>query len=178
MWPISRARCARRKKKKKEKFRENENENENHYSHTNAHPLSHIHTQTHTKYLQRLSNKAKKKKSETKSAKNNNTFLSCHALWGKMVTNLLVVFVSIFFISEHFYFVSTIDVVDVIGPDDVCDCKEVDVVSNRDVVLRKHGDVLGRYTKIDVVEGGLPTPSYLHFSGKFFLYYSSQSQVG
>jgi hypothetical protein len=95
-----------------------------------------------------------------------------------MVTNLLVVFVSIFLISEHFYFVSTIDVVDVIGTDDVCDCKEVDVVSNRDVVLRKHGDVLGRYTKIEVVEGGLPTPSYLHFSGKFFLYYSSQSQVG
>ena len=94
-----------------------------------------------------------------------------------MVTNLLVVLVSILFISEHFRLVSTIEVVDVVEPDDVCDCKEVDVVSNRDVVLRKHGDVLGRYTKIEGVQGGLATPSYVHFSGKFFLYYSSQSQV-
>jgi hypothetical protein len=61
--------------------------------------------------------------------------------------------------------------------DNLCNCKDVDIVSNRDIVLRKHGDVLGRYTQIEGAQGGSSTPSYMHSSGKFFLYYSSQSQV-
>jgi len=61
--------------------------------------------------------------------------------------------------------------------DTLCNCKDVDIVSNKDIVLRKHGDVLGRYTKIETPQGGIQTPSYMHSSGKFFLYYSSQSQV-
>jgi len=53
---------------------------------------------------------------------------------------------------------------DVIGTNvvDVCDCKEVDVVSNRDVVLRKHSDVLGRYTKIEGIQGGTRCQFHKH----------------
>ena len=95
-----------------------------------------------------------------------------------MVTKLFLVFVAGVCLLEQ---CSTIEVVDVSSepgsPENVCNCKDVDIVSNRDVVLRKHGDVLGRYTKIEAIPGGQGTPAYVHFSGKFFLYYSTQSQV-
>ena len=95
-----------------------------------------------------------------------------------MVTKLLFVLVSVILTSQLFQFASTFELVDPNVVVDGCDCKEVDVVSNRDVVLRKHSDVLGRYTRIDGIQGGTSNPSYVHASGKYFLYYSTQSQVG
>lgn len=91
----------------------------------------------------------------------------------------LLVLVSLILTCEHFSVVASIDAIDhaVVNVGDVCDCKEVDIVSNRDVVLRKHSDVLGRYNKVEGVQGGVTTPSYVHSSGKYFLYYSTQSQV-
>ena len=56
-----------------------------------------------------------------------------------------------------------------------CSCDIVEIATTKDSVLRKHGELLGRYTRI---ENGLfnGRPSYQHFSAKFFLYYNSASQ--
>ena len=94
-----------------------------------------------------------------------------------MLKNWCSVSLSALFFVGQLLIASTLEVVDVKGPENGCVCKDVDIVSNRDIVLRKHGDVLGRYTRIEGIQGGLGTPSYVHYSGKFFLYYSEQSQV-
>ncbi len=56
-----------------------------------------------------------------------------------------------------------------------CGCDIVEIATTKDEVLRKHGELLGRYTRI---ENGLfnGRPSYQHFSAKFYLYYNSASQ--
>ena len=94
-----------------------------------------------------------------------------------MLKNWCSVFLSALLFVEQLLIASTLEVVDVTGQENGCGCKDVEIVSNRDIVLRKHGDVLGRYTKLEGIQGGLRPPSYVHYSGKFFLYYSEQSQV-
>jgi hypothetical protein len=64
-----------------------------------------------------------------------------------------------------------------------CDCEVVEIVTTNEAVLRKHGELLGRYTRLSPKSDGLEKdglyngrPGYEHFSGKFFLYYNSASQ--
>jgi hypothetical protein len=103
--------------------------------------------------------------------------ISGDAFERKMVTDLFLLIATV----HTFLTLETVPIAtafEVEGQSDGCDCSEVDVVSNRDVVLRKHADVLGRYTRIpEGLQSGLKTPSYVHTSGKYFLYYSAQSQV-
>ena len=51
-----------------------------------------------------------------------------------------------------------------------CDCTQVEIVTTNEAVLRKHGELLGRYNKISSVKStGLYNgrPAYEHFSGEF-----------
>ena len=51
-----------------------------------------------------------------------------------------------------------------------CDCTQVEIVTTNEAVLRKHGELLGRYNKISSVKSsGLYNgrPAYEHFSGKY-----------
>ena len=62
-----------------------------------------------------------------------------------------------------------------------CDCPEIEIVTTNEAVRRKHGELLGKYTKMDKIENGINglyngRPGYSHSSGKFFLYYNSASQ--
>ena len=70
-----------------------------------------------------------------------------------MVTKLSLVFVAVICLVEQYSTVEIVEVPSEGSPENVCNCKDVDIVSNRDVVLRKHGDVLGRYTKIEAIPG-------------------------
>ena len=50
-----------------------------------------------------------------------------------------------------------------------CDCTQVEIVTTNEAVLRKHGELLGRYNKISSVKSsGLYNgrPAYEHFSGE------------
>ena len=61
--------------------------------------------------------------------------------------------------------------------EDVCSCDAVEIVTTKDVVLKKHGQLLGRYHRRYGKESLLnKRPTYEHFSGKYFLYYSNRSQ--
>ena len=58
-----------------------------------------------------------------------------------------------------------------------CDCEILEIVTTNQAVLRKHGELLGRYTKMEAGDGLYNgRPGYEHFSGKFFLYYNTASQ--
>lgn len=62
-----------------------------------------------------------------------------------------------------------------------CDCTEIEIQTTNEAVRRKHGDLLGKYTKMEVIENGLNglyngRPGYQHSNGKFYLYYNKASQ--
>ncbi len=61
-----------------------------------------------------------------------------------------------------------------------CDCQELEVVTTNEAVRRKHGDLLGKYTRMDKIERGSDLyngrPGYRHENGKFYLYYNTASQ--
>ena len=59
-----------------------------------------------------------------------------------------------------------------------CDCQELEILTSNEAVRSKHGELLGKYSKMDKIESGLNglyngRPGYKHESGKFFLYYNA-----
>ena len=54
-----------------------------------------------------------------------------------------------------------------------CDCATVEIVTANEPVLRKHGELLGKYSKLESVENssnGLYNgrPAFEHFSGRIY----------
>ena len=80
------------------------------------------------------------------------------------------------FILAFFLLLSTTttNAIEIVDNNNSCGCTDVEIVSTKDDVIKKHNNLLGKYQLLQNAVNH--RPSYKHESGKYFLYYNSQSQ--